>query len=123
MCRVKRRYKGMWAPYRPNSHNVQYPLAKTGPERAIFWAGPVTLTSKAGLKPPSSRRNARLDGTSRALQSGDYLSSTFGARLLERRLDLLGLFLVHAFLDGLRRAFDEVLGFLQAEAGQSAGLP
>ena len=32
---------------------------------------------------------------------------------LELLLDLLGLFLVHAFLHGLRRALDQVLGFLQ----------
>jgi hypothetical protein len=30
-------------------------------------------------------------------------------------LNFLGFFLVHAFLDRLRSAFDEVLGFLQAE--------
>src|SRR5208282_316104 len=42
------------------------------------------------------------------------------ADLLQGGLDLLGLFLGDAFLDGLRRAFDEVLGLLQAERGDRA---
>src|SRR5688572_22209728 len=37
------------------------------------------------------------------------------AGLLELGLDLLGLVLRDTFLNGLRRAFDQVLGFLQAE--------
>ena len=39
---------------------------------------------------------------------------------LEFLLELLGLFLRHRFLDGLRGAFDEVLRFLQAQAGDGA---
>src|SRR6266567_2079818 len=42
------------------------------------------------------------------------------ASLLELDLELLGLVLVHAFLDRLRRALDEVLCFLQAQAGDGA---
>src|SRR3546814_20325511 len=38
-------------------------------------------------------------------------------RSFELLLQLLGFFLVHAFLDGLRRAFDQRLGFSQAERG------
>src|SRR5689334_22803738 len=38
------------------------------------------------------------------------------ASLLELGLDLVGFVLVDAFLDRLRSAFDEVLGFLQAQA-------
>src|SRR6202011_940585 len=48
------------------------------------------------------------------------LQLDLGASLLELGLDLLGLVLVHAFLDRLRRAFDEVLGFLEAQAGDGA---
>jgi hypothetical protein len=44
------------------------------------------------------------------------LELDLGAGLLKLSLDLLGFVLVHAFLDRLRRALDEVLGFLQAEA-------
>src|SRR6478735_9235725 len=40
-----------------------------------------------------------------------------GAGRLEQLLDLLGLFLVHAFLDGLGSGLDKILGFLEAEAG------
>jgi hypothetical protein len=52
--------------------------------------------------------------------TGQLLQLDLRAGLLKGGLHLLGLFLVHAFLHRLRRAFDEVLGFLQAEAGQSA---
>src|SRR5690242_14316845 len=43
-----------------------------------------------------------------------------GADFFELLLDGLGLFLGHAFLDRLRRALDEVLRFLQAQAGDFA---
>src|SRR5882672_4050918 len=48
------------------------------------------------------------------------LELNLGAGLLELGLDLLGLVLVDAFLDSLGRAFDEVLGFLESEAGDGA---
>src|SRR5690606_39219866 len=53
-----------------------------------------------------------------------YQARTVGKELLdldlstgcfELLLDVLGLFLANAFLDGLRSALDEVLGFLEAE--------
>jgi hypothetical protein len=40
------------------------------------------------------------------------------ALLFEGGLDLLGLVAIHAFLDGLRRRVDEVLGLLEAQAGE-----
>src|SRR5205823_12224115 len=43
--------------------------------------------------------------------------SDFGACFLELGLDRVGLFLVHALLDGLRGRVDEVLGLLEAESG------
>src|SRR5258707_12511845 len=48
------------------------------------------------------------------------LELNLGASLLELSLDLLGFVLVDAFLDRLGRALDEVLGFLEAEAGDGA---
>jgi hypothetical protein len=48
------------------------------------------------------------------------LDFDLGARFLELLLDGRRLFLGHAFLHGLWRAIDEVLGFLQAEAGDFA---
>src|ERR1700722_15144778 len=39
-----------------------------------------------------------------------------GASLFELSLELVGLFLLDAFLDGLRRAVNQVLSFLQAQA-------
>ena len=43
-----------------------------------------------------------------------------GAGLFELALDLVGLLLVHALLDGLGARVDEVLGLLEAEAGDRA---
>src|ERR1700688_564557 len=48
------------------------------------------------------------------------LDFDLGARFLELLLDGRRLVLAHAFLHGLGRAIDEVLGFLQAEAGDFA---
>ena len=48
------------------------------------------------------------------------LQLDLGADLLEGRLDLLGLVLADALLDGLRRTLDEVLGLFEAEARDGA---
>src|SRR5690606_4238533 len=50
----------------------------------------------------------------------ELLEFDLGASLLELGLDLVGFFLRSAFLDGLRRAFDEILRFLKAKAGDRA---
>src|SRR5262249_43197913 len=48
-------------------------------------------------------------------QAHNLLELDLGADLLEGGFDLLGLVLRNAFLDGLRRRLDQVLGFLQAQ--------
>src|SRR6201989_3047617 len=48
------------------------------------------------------------------------LDFDFGAGFFELLLDGGGFVLADAFLDGLGRAIDEVLGFFQAEAGDFA---
>src|SRR4029077_10766147 len=48
------------------------------------------------------------------------LDLDLGALLFESSLDLFGFVLRDAFLDGLGRRVDEVLGFLEAETGQLA---
>ena len=48
------------------------------------------------------------------------LELDLGALGLELRLELLGIGLRHAILDRLRRRFDQVLGLLEAEAGDLA---
>src|SRR3954454_23467277 len=53
-------------------------------------------------------------------QRARLLQFHLGASLFELGLDLVGFVLVDAFLDRLRRAFDEVLGFLEAQAGDGA---
>src|SRR3954454_17730501 len=53
-------------------------------------------------------------------QQARLLQFHLGASLFELGLDLVGFVLVHAFLDRLGRAFDEVLGFLEAEPGDGA---
>ena len=62
-------------------------------------------------------RTAPRDG---AVRATGYLISTFAPCFFEGGLDLLGLVLRDAFLDGLRRRVDEVLGLLEAEPGQLA---
>ena len=54
--------------------------------------------------------------STRSLGSG--LDLHLGAGLLQLLLDLFGLFLGDAFLDGLGRALDDLLGLLEAEAGE-----
>ena len=52
----------------------------------------------------------------------ELLDFAFAADFLELGSHLVGVFLGQTFLDGLRASrngFDEVLGFLQAQAGQS----
>src|SRR4051812_11686332 len=57
---------------------------------------------------------------SRAPERGALLDLDGGAGLLELALELLGLVLVDALLDGLRGLVDERLGLLEAEAGRRA---
>src|SRR5690242_964920 len=56
------------------------------------------------------------------MRNASLLELDRGTRLLELLLDLLGLALADAFLDRLRRALDQVLGLLEAEAGDRADL-
>src|SRR6478735_9405632 len=53
-------------------------------------------------------------------QHSELLDLDLGADVLELLLDRGGLVLRHAFLDRLGRALDEVLRFLQPEAGDFA---
>src|SRR5208283_1677650 len=69
---------------------------------------------------PSAGRPKTLSRPRREREKATLLELDLGADLLELGLDLLGLFLARAFLDRLRRAFDEVLGFLEAKAGDGA---
>src|SRR5580692_10330825 len=54
------------------------------------------------------------------MRGASLLDLDLGPSLFQSRLDLFSLFLGHAFLDGLRRSFDQVLRFLQAERGDGA---
>src|SRR5439155_21967608 len=65
--------------------------------------------------------SSRAQATTNAGAIGAALLDLYlGALFFERGLDLLGLVAVDAFLDGLRRRVDEILGLLEAEAGQLA---
>src|SRR5208337_2546549 len=84
-------------PKNPTSKTPERPLGEIARDRPLFsW-----LRARAGPARSSLELNLRAD-------------------LLQGGLDLLGLFLGDAFLDGLRRAFDEILGLLQAERGDRA---
>ena len=69
-------------------------------------SGQISRSGRGPLRPRPERKQ--------------LLDRNFGAGFFERLLDLLGLFLGNAFLDGLRRALDEVLRFFQAERGDLA---
>ena len=61
-------------------------------------------------------RNDRTIATTASI----YLIETVRAGFFQFLLELLGVFLRDAFLDLARDAFDQVLGFLQAQAGRAA---
>src|SRR5271166_6278752 len=86
---------------------LEKPIFKT-PERP-HGQKPGTVLSFSYRKPPSGA-HASSERSPRSL-----LELNLRADLLQGGLDLLRLFLADAFLDRLRRAFDEVLGFLEAE--------
>src|SRR6476646_11761568 len=94
--------------------------ARTDPEVPY-----ITLPKRKHIVPAmqKGRRLAAppfLSGSTKSRRSLLELDGSAG--FLDLLLDLLGLVLVDAFLDGLRRAFDERLGFAQAEAGDRADL-
>src|SRR6185437_6387791 len=98
---------GLWISNRPAglSRDKQTAAARCGAAAALFALG------------STRTRRELLDGD---LLDGDLLDGDFGAGCLEGGLRLLGRFLGALFDDGLGRAIDEVLGFLQAEARELA---
>ncbi len=74
-------------------------------------------------RPPSPKPRAPMPSSRRRRASAELLDLDLRADFLELLLDRRGLVLGHAFLDRLGRALDEVLGFLQAEAGDLRGRP
>src|SRR4051794_28824627 len=81
------------------------------------------IPTHSRVRRPSGLPLARLlhaAGFPRILQSSRLLQLDLRASLFELSLDLVGFVLVHAFLDRLWRAFDEILGFLEAQACDGA---
>src|SRR3954452_4886426 len=77
-------------------------------------------TVRSARKNPLKGEGPRLRGPSPCSSGRLLLDLDGSAGLLELTLDRVGLVLRHAFLDGLRRGVDQVLGLLQAEAGDGA---
>src|SRR5258707_3393218 len=75
--------------------------------------GAVRRSSSATGRRPSTPGKARAGG----FGTCSVLELDGGASVFELALDLVGLFLVHAFLDRLRSRVDEILGLLETEAG------
>src|ERR1700733_535073 len=79
-----------------------------------------------GPKPRNHRYSLSGTPDKRRARPGSPLSKYFllklnlGADFFELRLDLGGVVLVGAFLDGLWRAFDQILGLLKAQARNRA---
>src|SRR6186713_3268915 len=76
---------------------------------------PSGMARRTAADGPPSARAACGPGEPAAATLLDF---DLGALLLEGSLDLLGLVLGYAFLDGLGRSIDQVLGLLEAEAGE-----
>src|SRR5467141_4477558 len=70
---------------------------------------PLTRSARSCAAPPLEKRCCK-----------KLLDLDLGAGLFELLLDRSGFVLVNAFLDGLRRAIHQVLGFFQAQAGDFA---
>src|SRR5690606_1088171 len=87
-------------------HSGRAPLAKNARNRDI--PGGTEAPDLAAGAPHSRNRRRWL------------LQLDLGAGSFELLLQLFGFRLANAFLHGLRRTFDEVLGFLQAETGDGA---
>src|SRR5882762_9424823 len=64
--------------------------------------------------------DAATDMPCRPQPARNSLQLDLGASLLQLTLELLGLLLADALLDGLGRRLDEVLGFLQPKTGDGA---
>ena len=96
----------------------------TDPSRIGRKSGRADLRSaldfRLRLQAPALDRKPHISLRPRDRWPGAYEIVDLGADLVELLLDRLGLVLGHAFLDRLGRALDEVLGFLQTEAGDLA---
>jgi len=93
------------------------PLLQTAGQRGksapFAWESGPTVSSRGAAQP---RSTVTADGS--GLATPKLLDLDLCALPFEGGLDLLGLALGHAFLDRLGRAVDEILGLLEAEAGQ-----
>src|SRR4051794_29135403 len=81
-------------------------------------ASPIRRKKKGGPLPDRPFLPRMLQDTRETV--GSLLELDGSAGILDLLLDLLGFVLADAFLDGLRRAFDQRLGFAEAEAGDRA---
>src|SRR4030095_10298286 len=84
----------------------------------VMGAASETGSKKGGPFPDRPFHPQALQDTYETLRS--LLELDGAAGFFDLLLDLLGFVLVDAFLDGLRSAFDERLGFTQAQAGDGA---
>src|SRR4051794_40262300 len=77
-------------------------------------------TVRSARKNPLKGEGPRLRGPSPCPSGRLLLDLDGSAGFLELTLDRVGLVLRYAFLHGLRRGVDQVLGLLQAQAGDGA---
>jgi hypothetical protein len=115
--------------------SVKFRTASTGspPRRRFRWFC-AQNTETTGIfafqpyDPTSSRSHGLLISRDSPAPRGPpvckhrLLKLNLGAGFFQLRLDLVGLVLVHAFLDRLGRALDQVLGFLEAKTGDRTDL-
>ena len=77
--------------------------------------GPPERDTRAETRgfPPVQADPAPVAAAATASAADRLLDLDSGALIFQQLLDLRGLVLVHGFLHGLRRAFDQILGLLQ----------
>ena len=108
------------APRRTASAELQISPARPDPDGRRRSGLTPADAETAGTGPGEARDRLRFDDGAASGRSVDYLSSTLAPAFSSCALIFSASSLDDAFLDGLRRAFDQVLGFLEAEPGDRA---
>ena len=103
-------------------HSFSETAARTGKLRNAASGKLDFKTGKAGAPLQGAPACSSAQEAPRASDTGrvDYLISTVAPAAMSWSLIFVGVVLVDAFLDGLGSALDQVLGLLQAQAGDRA---
>src|SRR5580698_241495 len=107
----------------PSHSNRRRPLTGSRPKATVDRSTTLTLRKRlenAGTAPGQWPGPSHSDKPGSASAGGSLFNFDLRSSLFQGSLDLLSFFLGYAFLDRLRRSFDQVFRFLQAERGYGA---